>query len=93
MIYYSNEVIVSWDNRIINIQVKDKTKHTIKYYSFLNRDSDLPFMMKRRVAEACLMSSLLYGSETWICEAYSNLERACRHCYMYMSQLVMMLVS
>ena len=51
-------------------------------------------MMKKRVAKACLMSSLLYGSGTWICETYSNLKRAYMHIVkalllMYESQLVM----
>ena len=60
----------------INLHVKDKMKHIIKYYSFLNRNPDLPFKIKKRVAEACLMSSLLYGTETLLCETYGNLERA-----------------
>ena len=51
-------------------------KYIIKYYSFLNRNPDLPFKIKKRVAEACLMSYLLYGTETLLCETYGNLERA-----------------
>ena len=60
----------------INLHVKDKMKHIIKYYSFLNRNPDLPFKIKKRVAEACLISSLSYGTETLLCETYGNLERA-----------------
>ena len=50
-------------------------KHVIKCYSFLNRNPDLPFVMKKRLAEACVMSTLLCGCKTWFCTTYGNLER------------------
>ena len=29
--------------------------------------------MKKRVAEACLMSTLLYGCELWLCDEYGKM--------------------
>ena len=61
-------------NSVISSHVKHKMRHVVKFYSFLNRNPDLPFVMKERVAEACVMSTLLYGCETWFCTAYGILE-------------------
>ena len=61
-------------NTMINLHVKDKTKHAIKFYTFLNRNPDIPFPMKKRVAEACVFSSILYGTETWFTENFGKAE-------------------
>ena len=43
-----------------------KMCHVLKFVSFVNKNNDIPFVVKRRVFEAALMSSLLYGSESWL---------------------------
>ena len=58
----------------IELHIEDKMKHVLKFASFLNRNPDLPFSMKKRVADACVLSSLLYGSETWLCNSYGKLK-------------------
>lgn len=59
---------------MINLHVKEKMKHAIKFFTFLNRNPDVPFPIKKRVAEACVFSSLLYGSETWFTENLGKVE-------------------
>ena len=59
---------------MINLHAKEKLKHSIKYYSFLDRNPDVPFSMKKRVAQACVLSSLLYGAETWFTNNYGKTE-------------------
>ena len=59
---------------MINLHVKDKMKHAIKFYTFLNRNPDISFPMKKRVAEACVFSSILYGTETWFTENFGKSE-------------------
>ena len=59
---------------MINAHAKDKMKHSIKYYAFLDRNPDVPFSMKKRVAEACVLSSLLYGAETWFTDSFGKAE-------------------
>ena len=44
---------------------KNKMCHVLKFVSFVRRNNDVPFMVKRRVFDAALMSSLLYGCESW----------------------------
>ena len=43
-----------------------KISHVLKFVSFVNKNNDVPFVVKRRVFEAALMSSLLYGCESWV---------------------------
>ena len=38
----------------------------LKFVSFLKKNNDIPFVVKRRVFDAALMSSILYGCESWI---------------------------
>ena len=59
---------------MMNLHAKDKLKHTIKYYTFLNRNPDVPFSMKKRVAEACVLSSILYGAETWFTDNFGKVD-------------------
>ena len=39
----------------------------LKYVSFVTKNNDVPFIVKRLVLEAALMSSLMYGCESWLC--------------------------
>ena len=38
----------------------------MKFISFLKKNNDIPFQVKRRVFDACLTSSILYGCESWL---------------------------
>ena len=58
----------------IELYVEDKRKHVLKFSAFLSRIPDLPFSITKTVAEACVLSSLLYGCETWICKSYGKLD-------------------
>ena len=53
---------------VINNDLNLRLKHIFKFHTFLYKNADLPFCMKKRVAEACLMSALLYGCESWLCD-------------------------
>ena len=59
---------------MLNQHVKNKMKQVIKFYSFLNRNPDLPFPIKKQIAESCVFSSFLYGSETWFTENFGKAE-------------------
>jgi exonuclease III len=59
---------------MINLHVKEKMKHAIKFYTFLNRNPDAPFSIKKRVAKACVFTSIIYGSETWLTDNYGKTE-------------------
>jgi hypothetical protein len=61
-------------NTIIQIHTREKIKHMLKFFSFISRNPDVPYMIKMKVAEACVFSSILYGSETWFTYNYGKLE-------------------
>ena len=43
-----------------------KLCHLLKYISFVKKNNDIPFCIKRRVFDAALMSAILYGCESWL---------------------------
>ena len=42
-----------------------KMPHVLKFVAFVKKNNDIPFMVKKRVFDAALTSSLLYGCESW----------------------------
>ena len=51
---------------VIKIHVQEKMPHFHKFMAFLNKNNDLPFVIKKRVFDACLLSAILYGCESWL---------------------------
>ena len=45
---------------------KTKICQVLKFVSFITKNNCVPFIVKRRVFEAALASSLLYGCESWV---------------------------
>ena len=43
-----------------------KEQQAIKFVTFVRQNNDVPFFVKLRVFNACVMSSILYGCETWL---------------------------
>ena len=39
--------------------------HFHKFIAFLEKNCELPYIIKKRIFDACLMSALLYGCESW----------------------------
>ncbi len=50
----------------VKIQAKEKICHVLKFVSFLRKNNDIPFVVRRRVLDAALMSALLHGCESWV---------------------------
>ena len=43
-----------------------KTAHVAKFVSFIKKNNDVPFQVKKKVFDAALMSAILYGCESWL---------------------------
>ena len=67
-IYLGTPITVGSISSQITLHVKNKEPHLRKFTSFLAKNKDAPFKVKKLVLTAALNSALLYGSETW----YSN---------------------
>lgn len=50
----------------VRAHANTRMPHVLKFVSFIRKNNDIPFVAKRRVFEAALMSSLIYGCESWI---------------------------
>ena len=50
----------------VKAHAKLKLPHVLKFVSFLKKNNDVPFTVKKRVFDAALTSTLLYGSESWV---------------------------
>ena len=46
--------------------VRNKQCHIIKFLSFLSKNPDAPFSVKKTVFEAAILSTLLYGCDSWL---------------------------
>ena len=51
---------------LIKTHVQEKMPHFNKFIAFINKNNDLPFAVKKRVFDACLVSAFLYGCESWL---------------------------
>ena len=59
---------------VIDRHVNEKMKHFIKYCTFVKKNEDFPFNIKKQVSQACLLSAVLYGCDTWLTNDYGKLE-------------------
>ena len=50
----------------VKAHVQEKMSHFHKFIAFLDKNFDLPFVIKKRVFDACLLSAMLYGCESWL---------------------------
>ena len=46
--------------------VRNKQCHIIKFLSFLSKNPDAPFSVRKTVFEAAISSTLLYGCDSWL---------------------------
>ena len=51
---------------VISAHATAKIPHVLKFVSFIKKNNDIPFYVKRRVFDAALMSAFLYGRESWL---------------------------
>ncbi len=50
----------------IRVHARTKLNQIIKFVTFIKKNNDVPFVVKRRVFDAALVSTLLYGCESWL---------------------------
>lgn len=50
----------------VKLHAQSKLCHVLKFVYFIRKNNDVPFIVKRRLFDAALMSSLLYGCESWL---------------------------
>ena len=64
-VYLGTPITVGSISSQIALHIKNKEAHLRKFTSFLTKNKDAPFKVKKLVLTAALNSALLYGAETW----------------------------
>ncbi len=52
----------------VKTQANLKMPHVLKFVSFIKKNNDVPYIVKKCLFEVAVMSTLLYGCESWIGE-------------------------
>ena len=60
----------------LKLHFKEKQCHILKFYAFLYKNNDAPFIVKKQVWNSALTSALFYSSETWLTYDLKPAERA-----------------
>ena len=50
----------------IKINANIRMCQALKFVSFCKKNNDIPFFIKKKIFHAALMSSILYGCESWL---------------------------
>ena len=64
----------------IKIQANNKMCHALKFISFVNKNNDVPFIIKKKIFDAALMSAMLYGCESWLNGDLKPIEKLYKWC-------------
>ena len=51
---------------VVKFHVQEKMAHFHKFLAFLDKNFELPFIIKKRIFDACFLSTILYGCESWL---------------------------
>ena len=61
---------------VIVMHVKSRNADLNKFKIFCRVNATMPYMYKKMVLEAAIISSLLYGCESWLTEQFKSLEKS-----------------
>ena len=62
------------------MHANNKMCHALKFISFVNRNNDVPFIVKKKIFDAAVTSSLLYGCESWLAGDIKPVEKQYKWC-------------
>ena len=69
----------------LKMHIKSKTADINKFTIFCAVNTSIPFYIKKQVFDSCLLSSLLYGCETW----FTNNLKEIEHVYIRMIKVLL----
>ena len=64
----------------IKIHANNKMCHALKFISFVNKNNDVPFTVKKKIFDAALMSAMLYLCESWMNGDLKPIEKLYKWC-------------
>ena len=60
---------------VIKLHAKSRSKDLNKFKIFCKKNETMPFQFKKKVLDAAITSSLLYGCETWLSFNLKDVEK------------------
>lgn len=60
-------------NSAMKLQSEKKQKQLFKFSIFLSKNINFPYFIKKKVLEAALFSSILFGCESWLCNNFASM--------------------
>ena len=73
--YLGTEITAEPLNKHIAAHVKIKESQALKFYSFLNKNFDAPYTVKKQVWTSALISSIMFSCETWLTKDFTSVNR------------------
>jgi hypothetical protein len=74
-IYLGTPISNTPTSRQVLAHIQNKEAQAFKFSSFLRKNSDAPFNVKKAVWNSALMSSILYCCESWLVSDFRTVER------------------
>ena len=59
-------ISLHWLQGIFETAPKCAKKYLMKLIAFFKRNTDMPFIVKKKVMDAAFMSAIMYGCESWL---------------------------
>ena len=60
---------------VLDLHLKTRTADLNKYKMFCKTNATMPYQYKKKVLQAVILSSLLYGCETWLTDQLKTMEQ------------------
>lgn len=64
----------------IKLHASSKTCYTLKFVSFVNGNNNVPFIVKKKIFDPAVTSSLLYVCESWLNRVTKPIEKQYKWC-------------
>ena len=74
-VYLGAPIMNNTVTKQIELQLQQKNPHTIKFASFLYKNNDCPFIVKKTVWESAFKAAIFYGCETWLTKDLQLIEK------------------
>lgn len=78
--YLGSPILASTVAKHVEEHAKLKQGHVYKYISFVHKNQDAPFKVKKQVLQAAVNSVLLYACESWLTDNVKCIEAAVLKC-------------
>ena len=74
-VYLGTPMMDAGISKQVEEHLRSKLSHLFKFSSFVRKNADAPYAIKKTVWNSCMQSAVLYSCETWLTQSLSCLSR------------------